>query len=112
MDKKAALKKEEEKKNLQLSILQQQILQALYSYAFFKFQQRLMHQKKIKKNKHLIYRRKRLKLKKQHLLHLHYECYALLKEPRAKVELLVQHGLFAKKVTFESEYLSPHFSIR
>ncbi len=107
MDKKAALKKEEEKKSLQLTLLQKQILQALYANAFFKSQQQLSYRQKLKKYKRFLYRRKKHQLKKHHMMHLQYEFYVLLHQPKPNVqprsELIIKYGLFSKpKVSMDA----------
>lgn len=99
MDKKAALKKEEETKSLQLTLLQKQILQALYTNAFFKSQQQLCYRQKIKKYKRFLYRRKKHQLKKHHMMHLQYDCYVLLQQPKPNItpraELIHKYGIFS-----------------
>ena len=104
MDKKAALKKEEEKKSLQLTLLQKQILQALYAHALFKSQQYFIYRKKLKKYKRALFRRKKQHLQKQHMMHLQYECYVLHQAPKPtpqlnlkpRPELLIKYCLFSK----------------
>ena len=100
MDKKAALKKEEEKKSLQLTLLQKQILNALYASAFFKSQQQITYKIRIKKYKIALYRRKKHQLKEQHMMDLQYELNALIHQPKPNVdkspELISKYGFFAQ----------------
>lgn len=106
MDKSAAVKKEQEKKNLQYKLSYLQLLIAIFLQAEYRYQQKINHEKKIKKFRRFLLKNKKKIMQKKHLQHLNSECYGLA---AMNAHGLSKHGFFSNE-NRSSNHLDPEQS--